>query len=168
MGLPLGLRRWMRLFKHVALQQCLVLGATIGAVGPDISGGVGGVDHPPQLPTVAVCGRGHRCLADKAEAPIDTDMRLVAEHRRCDLRQRCPVGAIADLAADLEGPARIDSYWSALFGLPRQISCLAQLLFERLHQCLERAALGQSVAIVADGVLVGHRAAKIETEEAHP
>jgi hypothetical protein len=50
----------------------------------------------------------------------------------------------------------------------RQISCLTQLLFERLHQSLERAGLGEPVAIVTDGVLVRHRAAKVEAEEAHP
>jgi hypothetical protein len=42
------------------------------------------------------------------------------------------------------------------------------LLFECLHQRLERAACRQPVAIVTDGVLIGHRAAKVETEETHP
>jgi hypothetical protein len=47
-------------------------------------------------------------LADEPEAPIDADLRLVAEHGCGDLRQRCAVRAIADLAADLHRPARID------------------------------------------------------------
>ena len=94
--------------EHVGLEPCLVLAAAIGAVCPDIAGCVGGVDHPPQLPSVAVGGRGHRCLADETKVPIDADMRLVAKHRRGDLRKRGPVGALADLAADLHGPARID------------------------------------------------------------
>ena len=42
------------------------------------------------------------------------------------------------------------------------------MLLGRLHLRLERAALGQPVAIVMDGVLIGHRAAKIEAEKAHP
>jgi hypothetical protein len=41
------------------------------------------------------------------------------------------------------------------------------LLLERLHQSLERAALGEPVAIVAYGILVRHRAAKVEAEEAY-
>ena len=191
--------------EHVALQQCLVPGAAIGAVSPDIAGGVVRVDHPAQLAPVAVCRRGHRGLADKPIALVDADMRLVAEHWRSDLRQRRPVGTIADLAPDLHRPACIDILLMRLVGLAtpdllrrlarldrgllalgvallgrghqrciddltahRQISSLAQLLLERLHQRLERPALGKPVAIVADGVLVGHRAAKVEAEEAHP
>jgi hypothetical protein len=42
------------------------------------------------------------------------------------------------------------------------------LLIERLHQGLERAACRQPVAIMADGVLIRHRTAQIEAEEAHP
>ncbi len=95
-------------FEHVGLQQCLVHGAAIGAVGPDISGGVARVDHPPQLAAVAIRCRCHRCLADEPIAPVDADMRLVAEHGRGDLRQRRAVGTIADFAADLHGPARIN------------------------------------------------------------
>ena len=49
----------------------------------------------------------------------------------------------------------------------RDRSCLARLLFARLHQCLERAALCEPVAIVADGVLVGHRAAQVKAEESY-
>ena len=91
-GLPLGLgRRWMRLFEHVGLHagNASFLAAAIGAVGPDIASGVACVDYPPQLPTVAV-GRAAEvtaAFADKAEAPIDADMRLIAEHRCGDLRQ---------------------------------------------------------------------------------
>ena len=97
-------------FEHVALQQCLDFGAAIDAVSLGFASAVGGVDHPPQLPIVAVCCRGDGRCADKAEAPIYADMRLVAEHGRCDLRQRCPVGAIADLAADLEGQCASTSF----------------------------------------------------------
>ena len=39
--------------EHVGLEPCLVLAAAISAVGPHIAGGVGGVDHPPQLPSAA-------------------------------------------------------------------------------------------------------------------
>jgi hypothetical protein len=53
-GLPLGLQRWMRLFAHVGLEPRLVLAAAIGAVGPDIAGGVGGVDQPAQLVPIAL------------------------------------------------------------------------------------------------------------------
>lgn len=84
--------------KHVGLEPCLVFAAPIGADFPDISGGVGGVDYSPPLAAVAVCGRGRRHLADKAGAPIDVDVRLVAEHLPRDLRQQRPVGAMTDLA----------------------------------------------------------------------
>ena len=50
----------------------------------------------------------------------------------------------------------------------RHRSCLVRLLFACLYQCLERAALCEPVPIVADGVLIGHRAAKVKAEEAHP
>jgi hypothetical protein len=132
-------------------------------------------------------------------------MGLVAEHRCGDLRQRRPVGAVADFASDLQRPARIDIFLvrfvrlaapdllcrlACLDGSPlvlgvallgrghqrgiddltahRQIPCLAQLLLERLHQRIERPACRQPVAIVTDGVLVRHRAAKVEAEETHP
>lgn len=132
-------------------------------------------------------------------------MRLVAEWERGDLRQRRPVGAIADIAPDLDRPARIDILLVRLVRLAApdllcrltrfdrgllvlgvallerrhqrciddlsahgEISRLAQLLLERQHESVERAALGQPVAITVDRVLVGHRAAKVEAEKAHP
>ena len=54
-------------------------------------------------PSLALIG----AFADKAEPLIDADMRLVADHGRGDLRQRRPLLEIADLAADLQRPARI-------------------------------------------------------------
>lgn len=123
-------------------------------------------------------------------------MRLVAERRGGNLRQRRPVGAIADLAPYLHRPACIDILLVRLVRLAApdlpgrlagldsgililsvallgrrhqrgiddltahcQIPCIKQLLLECLHQRLERAALGQPVAIVANGVLVRHRTA---------
>lgn len=50
--------------ENVGLRPCLALAAAIGAVSPDISGSIGGIDHPPQLAPVTIGGRGHRCLAD--------------------------------------------------------------------------------------------------------
>ena len=94
--------------EHVPRQPCLVLPAAIGSIGPDIGSGVAGVDYMAQFPPVAMRRQGHFPLADKAEAPVDADMRLVAEHRRGDLRQGGAIGAVADLAAHLYRPAGID------------------------------------------------------------
>ena len=113
-------------FEYVALQQCLVLGAATGAVGPDIASGIARIDHPPHLAIIAVSGRIDGRFADKAEAPIDADVRIVAEHGRCDLRQRYSVGMIPELAPDLQRPARIDILLVRLARLQRQI-CLADL-----------------------------------------
>jgi hypothetical protein len=91
-------------------------GSSVGS--PDICGGVVRVDYAPQLTPITIRCRCHRGLADEPIAPIDADMRLVAEHRRGDLWQRHAVGPIADLAPDLHGPARIDVLFVGLVRLP--------------------------------------------------
>lgn len=41
------------------------------------------------------------------------------------------------------------------------------MLLEGLHRRLERTDLGEPIAIVAEGVLVGHGAVKVEPKEMH-
>lgn len=103
----LGLAAMDAALEHFALQQCLVLGAAIGAVGPDIAGGVVRVDHPAQLAAVAVCGRGHRGLADKPIALVDADMRL-GHHEKPSPLMRCS----GSLCSAMSGG---DDGWSAWF-----------------------------------------------------
>lgn len=52
--LALGLAAMDAAFEYIALQQCLILGATMGVVSPDISSGVACVDYAPQLGPIAV------------------------------------------------------------------------------------------------------------------
>jgi len=63
--------------------------------------------------------RSHRARPDEAEAPVNGDMRFVAKGRDGDHWQRCPVGPIANLAADLQCSAGVDVLLRRLVGLVR-------------------------------------------------
>ncbi len=73
--------------------------------------------------------RGRGAFPDEAEAPVDCDVALVAEHWQGDLRQGLACLVEADLAADLQGPARVDVLLGRLVRLvgPDLIGALARL-----------------------------------------
>src|SRR5690606_7702413 len=96
--LALGLSAVDATREHMSREPCLVLPAAIGTVGPDIGSGVVRVHDMAQFPPVTMGGRGHLPLADEAEASVDADVTLVAEHGCCDLRQRRAVRPVTDLA----------------------------------------------------------------------
>lgn len=70
-------------------QEALVLGGSIGGIGPDIRSGILGIDQPLAQPRPVVRRRvGDLLAANDPVPPIDRDMRLVAEGRdgNVDLR----------------------------------------------------------------------------------
>lgn len=127
-------------------QPLLILPRAIGAVGPDLRGGVLRRHQPRQHPPVRLRGGGHRALPDEAETPVDRDMGFVAEHRQGDPRQGRPIGTVADLAADLQRPAGIDvllrrlvrlvrpDLLRRLAGLDRFLLAVVVALLRRRHQ----------------------------------
>lgn len=135
-GLALGLPAMNATFEHVARQPGFVLLTATGAIGPEIARSCW-----CRLPAGA---GAHRCLQpisppDEPKAPIDADMRLVAEYRGRDLRQRRPVGTITDLAPDLDRPARIDILLARLVGLATPgLLCRLPALMAAFCSCVLR------------------------------
>jgi|GEM_PF-1869945 len=66
-GLPTGLRRWMRLIRMGARQPFFVALRTISAVSPDLAGGVV-AHHMLELAAIRRGGRGHGLAPDKAHS----------------------------------------------------------------------------------------------------
>ena len=87
------------------LQRRLDLRRTIGAVRPHIGARVIRRQDLAEYPAIAVGRRRHGAFADKAVTTVDDNMRLVAERRDRDHRQRRSVGSVTDLAANLQSPA---------------------------------------------------------------
>lgn len=90
----------------VGVEPRFVLFGTIGAIRPDVRGRVFLRDYRAQHPPVRMGRAGDSTAADKTEPPVDGDVRLLAEHRLNDLRQRHAVRAIADFTPNFEGPTR--------------------------------------------------------------
>src|SRR3546814_6369639 len=72
----------------------LVLLARVGGVGPDRTAGVGGIDQAGQFAAIVPGGIAGRPGADEAVAPVDADMRFVAEHGRGDLGHELTIGSL--------------------------------------------------------------------------
>ena len=102
--------------QHLACQPCLICLRTVGAVRPYIAARViRGHDLAQHSPIALRRGR-HRAIADKAILAVDGDVRLVAEGWDRNHWQRRSVRAVADLAADLQGPSRICIFLGRLVG----------------------------------------------------
>ena len=120
--------------QHLRRQPCLIRFGAIGAVRPHIAARVIRRQDLAEQPAIAVGRRRHGAFADKAIAAGDGDVRLVAERRDRDHRQRPSIGSVTNLAADLQSPAGVRVLLSGLvrFVRPdiiRRLACLDRRLF---------------------------------------
>jgi len=109
--------------QYVFGQPLLIALRSIGAVSPYITSHIVSVDHMAQWAAIRIGSRGHCGLTNKAEPPIDRDVRLVTECWNGNHRQCCTARAIPNLAPNLQSPSASTSFCAALWGSSGQISC---------------------------------------------
>src|SRR3546814_12802322 len=114
-------------------------------VGPDRTAGVGGIDQAGQFAAIVPGGIAGRPGADEAVAPVDADMRFVAEHGRGDLGHELTIGSLLAATA-LARPAHI----AVLLGQPCRLGgpCLG-----------DAAVLADSAPLIRQAPRVGGSAA---------
>src|SRR3546814_12961843 len=88
-----------------------VLLARVGGVGPERTAGVGGIDQAGQFAAIVPGVIAGRPGADEAVAPVDADMRFVAEHGRGDLGHELTIGRSEERRVGKECVSPCRSRW---------------------------------------------------------